>query len=184
MCGHFLPAAHNIVCVGQVVCEKGLGLKGMTLTSLKEEGFKAAFIGIGREPFQSNDNWFLVRKWKHANSIHILSSAMNVNFVCRSASGQQSKNLWGFDRGSRILYIQGFLASSSFSQQKRYCCTLTINYLEGLKMSRFSGCFRIQLQSHKLSVSGLLYLHLSPQTRVHSSIQYPRCVQSKVSPGQ
>ncbi|KAG8013851.1 Dihydropyrimidine dehydrogenase [NADP(+)] [Nibea albiflora] len=31
----------------KVVCEKGLGVNGMTLTSLKEEGFKAAFIGIG-----------------------------------------------------------------------------------------------------------------------------------------
>ncbi|XP_056912047.1 dihydropyrimidine dehydrogenase [NADP(+)]-like isoform X1 [Takifugu flavidus] len=31
----------------KVVCEKGLGMKGMTLTSLKEEGFKAVFIGIG-----------------------------------------------------------------------------------------------------------------------------------------
>uniref|UniRef100_H3CJ20 Dihydropyrimidine dehydrogenase [NADP(+)] n=1 Tax=Tetraodon nigroviridis TaxID=99883 RepID=H3CJ20_TETNG len=31
----------------KVVCEKGLGMNGMTLTSLKEEGFKAAFIGIG-----------------------------------------------------------------------------------------------------------------------------------------
>ncbi|XP_042353544.1 dihydropyrimidine dehydrogenase [NADP(+)] [Plectropomus leopardus] len=31
----------------KVVCEKGLGVNGMTLTSLKEEGFKAVFIGIG-----------------------------------------------------------------------------------------------------------------------------------------
>ncbi|XP_034411310.1 dihydropyrimidine dehydrogenase [NADP(+)] isoform X1 [Cyclopterus lumpus] len=31
----------------KVVCEKGLGVEGMTLTSLKEEGFKAVFIGIG-----------------------------------------------------------------------------------------------------------------------------------------
>lgn len=31
----------------QVVCEKGLGNNGMTLTSLKEEGFKAVFVGIG-----------------------------------------------------------------------------------------------------------------------------------------
>lgn len=43
------------VCVGQVVCDKGLGMKGMTLTSLKEEGFKAAFIGIGKDSFQNND---------------------------------------------------------------------------------------------------------------------------------
>lgn len=37
------------VCCGlmQVVCEKGLGVNGMTLKSLKEEGFKAVFIGIG-----------------------------------------------------------------------------------------------------------------------------------------
>lgn len=35
------------VCTHQVVCEKGLGVNGMTLTSLKEEGFKAVFIGIG-----------------------------------------------------------------------------------------------------------------------------------------
>ena len=39
-----------LVCVQhQVVCEKGLGVNGMTLTSLKEEGFKAAFIGIGED---------------------------------------------------------------------------------------------------------------------------------------
>ncbi|KAK1879285.1 Dihydropyrimidine dehydrogenase [NADP(+)] [Dissostichus eleginoides] len=31
----------------KVICEKGLGVDGMTLTSLKEEGFKAVFIGIG-----------------------------------------------------------------------------------------------------------------------------------------
>uniref|UniRef100_A0A8B9JWH0 dihydropyrimidine dehydrogenase (NADP(+)) n=1 Tax=Astyanax mexicanus TaxID=7994 RepID=A0A8B9JWH0_ASTMX len=31
----------------QVVCEKGLGENGMTLLSLKEEGYKAVFIGIG-----------------------------------------------------------------------------------------------------------------------------------------
>uniref|UniRef100_A0A3B3I1B5 Dihydropyrimidine dehydrogenase [NADP(+)] n=1 Tax=Oryzias latipes TaxID=8090 RepID=A0A3B3I1B5_ORYLA len=31
----------------KVVCEKGLGVNGMTLTSLKKEGFKAVFIGIG-----------------------------------------------------------------------------------------------------------------------------------------
>ncbi|TNN60412.1 Dihydropyrimidine dehydrogenase [NADP(+)] [Liparis tanakae] len=31
----------------KVVCEKGLGVEGMTLMSLKEEGFKAVFIGIG-----------------------------------------------------------------------------------------------------------------------------------------
>uniref|UniRef100_A0AAQ5Y387 Dihydropyrimidine dehydrogenase [NADP(+)] n=1 Tax=Amphiprion ocellaris TaxID=80972 RepID=A0AAQ5Y387_AMPOC len=31
----------------QVVCEKGLGVNGMTLTSLKKDGFKAVFIGIG-----------------------------------------------------------------------------------------------------------------------------------------
>lgn len=42
------------MCVGQVVCEKGLGMKGMTLTSLKDEGFKAAFIGIGKDSFQNN----------------------------------------------------------------------------------------------------------------------------------
>lgn len=35
------------VCAHQVVCEKGLGTNGMTLTSLREEGFKAVFIGIG-----------------------------------------------------------------------------------------------------------------------------------------
>ncbi|KAK0134539.1 Dihydropyrimidine dehydrogenase [NADP(+)] [Merluccius polli] len=31
----------------KVVCEKGLGVDGLTLKSLKEEGFKAVFIGIG-----------------------------------------------------------------------------------------------------------------------------------------
>uniref|UniRef100_A0A673BZQ9 Dihydropyrimidine dehydrogenase [NADP(+)] n=1 Tax=Sphaeramia orbicularis TaxID=375764 RepID=A0A673BZQ9_9TELE len=31
----------------KVVCEKGLGVNGMSLTSLKNEGFKAVFIGIG-----------------------------------------------------------------------------------------------------------------------------------------
>uniref|UniRef100_A0A3Q1IIH2 Dihydropyrimidine dehydrogenase [NADP(+)] n=1 Tax=Anabas testudineus TaxID=64144 RepID=A0A3Q1IIH2_ANATE len=31
----------------KVVCEKGLGVNGMTLSSLKEEGFKAVFVGIG-----------------------------------------------------------------------------------------------------------------------------------------
>ncbi|KAG9276514.1 dihydropyrimidine dehydrogenase a, tandem duplicate 1 [Astyanax mexicanus] len=31
----------------KVVCEKGLGENGMTLLSLKEEGYKAVFIGIG-----------------------------------------------------------------------------------------------------------------------------------------
>uniref|UniRef100_A0AAX7VLA5 Dihydropyrimidine dehydrogenase [NADP(+)] n=1 Tax=Astatotilapia calliptera TaxID=8154 RepID=A0AAX7VLA5_ASTCA len=31
----------------KVVCEKGLGVNGMTLKSLKEDGFKAVFIGIG-----------------------------------------------------------------------------------------------------------------------------------------
>ncbi|KAK5607084.1 hypothetical protein CRENBAI_008068 [Crenichthys baileyi] len=31
----------------KVVCEKGLGVNGMTLSSLNEEGFKAVFIGIG-----------------------------------------------------------------------------------------------------------------------------------------
>lgn len=31
----------------KVLCEKGLGLGGMSVTSLKEEGFKAVFIGIG-----------------------------------------------------------------------------------------------------------------------------------------
>lgn len=30
-----------------MVCEKGLGVNGMTLKSLKEDGFKAVFIGIG-----------------------------------------------------------------------------------------------------------------------------------------
>lgn len=33
----------------QVVCEKALGANGMTLTSLKEEGFKAVFVGIGED---------------------------------------------------------------------------------------------------------------------------------------
>lgn len=39
------------VCVKhlQVVCEKGLGVNGTSLTSLKEEGFKAVFVGIGKE---------------------------------------------------------------------------------------------------------------------------------------
>lgn len=39
------------VCVKhlQVVCEKGLGVNGTSLTSLKEEGFKAVFVGIGEE---------------------------------------------------------------------------------------------------------------------------------------
>ncbi|XP_061695332.1 dihydropyrimidine dehydrogenase [NADP(+)] isoform X3 [Syngnathoides biaculeatus] len=31
----------------KVVCEKGLGMDGMTLNSLREDGFKAIFIGIG-----------------------------------------------------------------------------------------------------------------------------------------
>ncbi|XP_075887436.1 dihydropyrimidine dehydrogenase [NADP(+)]-like isoform X2 [Nelusetta ayraudi] len=31
----------------KVVCEKGLGVNGTSLTSLKEEGFKAVFVGIG-----------------------------------------------------------------------------------------------------------------------------------------
>uniref|UniRef100_A0A665W709 Dihydropyrimidine dehydrogenase [NADP(+)] n=1 Tax=Echeneis naucrates TaxID=173247 RepID=A0A665W709_ECHNA len=31
----------------KVMCEKGLGVDGMTLMSLKEEGFKTVFIGIG-----------------------------------------------------------------------------------------------------------------------------------------
>ncbi|XP_077579863.1 dihydropyrimidine dehydrogenase [NADP(+)] isoform X2 [Stigmatopora nigra] len=31
----------------KVVCEKGLGMDGMTLTSLRKDGFKAVFIGIG-----------------------------------------------------------------------------------------------------------------------------------------
>lgn len=31
----------------QVVCEKGLGVNGITLSSLNGEGFKAVFIGIG-----------------------------------------------------------------------------------------------------------------------------------------
>uniref|UniRef100_A0A8C4DAF7 Dihydropyrimidine dehydrogenase [NADP(+)] n=1 Tax=Dicentrarchus labrax TaxID=13489 RepID=A0A8C4DAF7_DICLA len=31
----------------KVVCEKGLGIDGMSLSSLKEEGFTAVFIGIG-----------------------------------------------------------------------------------------------------------------------------------------
>ncbi|XP_023660318.2 dihydropyrimidine dehydrogenase [NADP(+)] [Paramormyrops kingsleyae] len=31
----------------KIVCEKGLGQDGMTLTTLKEEGYKAVFIGIG-----------------------------------------------------------------------------------------------------------------------------------------
>ncbi|XP_021164406.2 dihydropyrimidine dehydrogenase [NADP(+)] isoform X2 [Fundulus heteroclitus] len=31
----------------KVVCEKGLGVDGMSLSSLNEEGFKAVFIGIG-----------------------------------------------------------------------------------------------------------------------------------------
>ncbi|KAM4556436.1 dihydropyrimidine dehydrogenase [NADP(+)] [Fundulus diaphanus] len=31
----------------KVVCDKGLGVDGMTLSSLNEEGFKAVFIGIG-----------------------------------------------------------------------------------------------------------------------------------------
>ncbi|MED6258715.1 hypothetical protein ATANTOWER_011334, partial [Ataeniobius toweri] len=31
----------------KVVCEKGLGVNGMTVSSLNEEGFKAVFIGIG-----------------------------------------------------------------------------------------------------------------------------------------
>lgn len=35
-----------VVCL-QVVCEKGLGNNGMTLTSLKGEGFKVVFVGIG-----------------------------------------------------------------------------------------------------------------------------------------
>ncbi|XP_038127449.1 dihydropyrimidine dehydrogenase [NADP(+)] [Cyprinodon tularosa] len=31
----------------KVICEKGLGVNGMSLSSLNEEGFKAVFIGIG-----------------------------------------------------------------------------------------------------------------------------------------
>lgn len=35
-----------------MVCGKGLGVNGMTLSSLNEEGFKAVFIGIGEyNPF-------------------------------------------------------------------------------------------------------------------------------------
>lgn len=37
-----------MVFFSQVVLEKGLGHNGMTLTSLKEEGFRAVFIGIGQ----------------------------------------------------------------------------------------------------------------------------------------
>jgi len=32
----------------QVVLDKGLGQNGMTLTSLKEEGFQVIFVGIGQ----------------------------------------------------------------------------------------------------------------------------------------
>lgn len=35
----------------QVVCEKGLGVNGLSLMSLKEEGFKAVFVGIGKRLF-------------------------------------------------------------------------------------------------------------------------------------
>uniref|UniRef100_A0A8C1SFW2 Dihydropyrimidine dehydrogenase [NADP(+)] n=1 Tax=Cyprinus carpio TaxID=7962 RepID=A0A8C1SFW2_CYPCA len=35
----------------KVVLEKGLGQNGMTLTSLKEEGFQVVFVGIGLAPF-------------------------------------------------------------------------------------------------------------------------------------
>ncbi len=32
----------------QIVCDRGLGQHGITLLSLKEEGYKAVFIGIGQ----------------------------------------------------------------------------------------------------------------------------------------
>lgn len=37
-----------MVFFSQVVLEMGLGQNGMTLTSLKEEGFQVVFIGIGQ----------------------------------------------------------------------------------------------------------------------------------------
>lgn len=47
-------AEHVCLCVIQlqVVCEKGLGVNGMSLTSLRDEGFKAVFVGIGKETLQ------------------------------------------------------------------------------------------------------------------------------------
>lgn len=39
-----------VFCSRQVVLEKGLGQNGMTLTSLKEEGFQVVFVGIGQSP--------------------------------------------------------------------------------------------------------------------------------------
>lgn len=44
---HFIFGECLFVCARQVVCEKGLGVGGMTLTSLQQEGYKAVFIGIG-----------------------------------------------------------------------------------------------------------------------------------------
>lgn len=46
---HKIPKMPNVLLFSsQVVLEKGLGMNGMSLASLKDEGFQAVFIGIGQ----------------------------------------------------------------------------------------------------------------------------------------
>lgn len=68
----------------QVILEKGLGHNGMTMTSLKEEGYQAVFIGIGQYLSKASFCSFCVFVFE-PNSMH-LSSASSVDwqtsFVC------------------------------------------------------------------------------------------------------
>lgn len=80
-----------------MVCEKGLGVNGMTLTTLKEEGFQAVFIGIGelQYSFYIFDNNLLIYPSEINQSSLSLCAHAHVNvcvYVCntRPPSGQSS----------------------------------------------------------------------------------------------
>nr|XP_005300992.1 dihydropyrimidine dehydrogenase [NADP(+)] isoform X5 [Chrysemys picta bellii]XP_042696544.1 dihydropyrimidine dehydrogenase [NADP(+)] isoform X5 [Chrysemys picta bellii]XP_042696545.1 dihydropyrimidine dehydrogenase [NADP(+)] isoform X5 [Chrysemys picta bellii]XP_042696546.1 dihydropyrimidine dehydrogenase [NADP(+)] isoform X5 [Chrysemys picta bellii]XP_042696547.1 dihydropyrimidine dehydrogenase [NADP(+)] isoform X5 [Chrysemys picta bellii]XP_042696548.1 dihydropyrimidine dehydrogenase [NA len=44
----------------KIVCSKGLGIEGMTINTLKEDGYKAVFIGIGRNVLFSFISFYFV----------------------------------------------------------------------------------------------------------------------------
>lgn len=95
----------------QVVCEKGLGVNGMSLTSLKEEGFKAVFVGIGKET-EKKSIWLL-------SLLCYIQSSTFLCFDLRSPSGQQSWNLQGFNHRSGLFHLQRLSTDGGLSQQDR-----------------------------------------------------------------
>lgn len=110
-----MKPSQNCVCCGvQVVCEKGLGVDGMTLSSLKKEGFQAVFIGIGGSTLSVMSVCTIDSVFLHLVLISLFM------YHSRSPSGQQSSDFSRFNCGSRLFLLKRLPASGGFCQQERY----------------------------------------------------------------